>query len=170
MGDIVIAKPKEGGGSSSTIKCPMLTTTNYTVWAIRIKLLLKVHKVWDAVENESDNGEKNDMATALIFQSIPETLVLQVGDLDTAKKVWDSIKSRYMGADRVREARLHTLMSDFERLKMKDNESIDDFVGKLAEISSKSTALGEDIEEYKLVKKFLSSLPRKKFIHIVASL
>ena len=46
------------------------------------------------------------MATALIFQSIPEALVLQVGDLDTAKKVWDSIKSRYMGADRVREARL----------------------------------------------------------------
>ncbi|CAG7888968.1 unnamed protein product [Brassica rapa] len=91
-------------------------------------------------------------------------------DLDTAKKVWDSIKSRYMGADRVREARLQTLMSDFERLKMKDNESIDDFFGKLAEISSKSTALGEDIEEYKLVKKFLSSLPRKKFIHIVASL
>ena len=105
MGDIVVAKPMEGGGSSSTIKYPTLTTTNYTVWAIRIKLLLKVHKVWDAIENESDVGEKNDMATALIFQSIPEALVLQVGDLE-AKKVWDSIKSRYMGADRVREARL----------------------------------------------------------------
>ena len=170
MGDIVIAKPKDGGGSSSTIKCPMLTTTNYTVWAIRIKLLLRVHKVWDAVENESDDGDKNDMATALIFQSIPEVLVLQVGDLDTAKKVWESIKSRYMGADRVREARLQTLMTEFERLKMKENDTIDDFVGKLAEISSKSTALGETIEEQKLVKKFLSSLPRKKFIHIVASL
>lgn len=170
MGDIVVSKPKEGGGSSSTIKCPMLTTTNYTVWAIRIKLLLKVHKVWDAVESESDVGEKNDMATALIFQSIPEVLVLQVGDLDTAKKVWDAIKSRYMGAERVREARLQTLMAEFERLKMKDNDTIDDFVGKLAEISSKSIALGETIEEHKLVKKFLSSLPRKKFIHIVASL
>ena len=53
---------------------------------------------------------------------------------------------------------------------MKDNDTIDDFVGKLVEISSNSTALGENIEEYKLVKEFLCSLPRKKFIHIVASL
>ena len=71
-----------------------------------ISKLFQAYPNRDAIENESDVGEKNDMATALIFQSIPEALVLQVGDLDTAKKVWDSIKSRYMGADRVREARL----------------------------------------------------------------
>ena len=144
MGDIVTKKIKEGGGSSS-IRCPMLTTTNYTVWAIRIKVVLKVHKVWDAVEDESDLGEKNDMAIALIFQSIPETLILQVGELDTAKKVWEAIKSRHMGAERVREARLQTLMAEFDRLRMKDTDTIDDFVGKLSEISSKSSALGETI-------------------------
>lgn len=61
-------------------------------------------------------------------------------------------------------------MSEFDCLKMKDNDSIDDFVGKISEISSKSAALGETMEEPKLVKKFLKSLPRKKYIHIVASL
>ena len=37
MSDIVAAtaKPRDGGGSSS-IKCPMLNATNYTVWAIRM--------------------------------------------------------------------------------------------------------------------------------------
>lgn len=170
MGDIttVSSKPKEGG--SASISCPMLNATNYTVWAIRIKVLLKVHKVWDAIEHESDDAEKNNMAIALLFQSIPETLILQVGELDTAKQVWEAIKSRHMGADRVREARLQTLMCEFDRLKMKDTDKIDDFVGKISEISSKSTGLGEAIEESKLVKKFLSSLPRKKYIHIVASL
>lgn len=53
---------------------------------------------------------------------------------------------------------------------MKDAEKIDDFSGKLSEILSKSAALGEEIEESKLVKKFLKSLPRKKYIHIIASL
>ncbi|XP_013633311.1 PREDICTED: uncharacterized protein LOC106339020 [Brassica oleracea var. oleracea] len=53
---------------------------------------------------------------------------------------------------------------------MKETESIDDFVGKLSEISSKSASLGENIDESKIVKNFLSSLPRKKYIHIVASL
>ena len=173
MGDITttsttIARMKDGGGSS--INCPMFTSSNYTVWAIRMKLLLKVHKAWETIEAKSHDIEKNDIATALIFQSIPEALVLQVGDLDNAKKVWEAIRSRHMGADRVKEARLQTLMSEFERLKMKDNDTIDNFVGKLSEISSKSAALGEIIEEPKLVKKFLNCLPRKKYIHMVASL
>lgn len=45
-------------------------------------------------------------------------------------------------------------MTEFDRTKMKDTESIDFFSGRLTEISSKSTALGESIEESKLVKKF----------------
>lgn len=53
---------------------------------------------------------------------------------------------------------------------MKDIEKVDDFVDKLSEIASKSLSLGKEIEESKLVKKFLSSLHRKKFIHIVAAL
>ncbi|XP_013639745.1 PREDICTED: uncharacterized protein LOC106345014 [Brassica oleracea var. oleracea] len=61
-------------------------------------------------------------------------------------------------------------MADFDKLKMKEEDSIDTFIGKLTEISSKSASLGEIIEEPKLVKKFLKSLPRKKYIHMVASL
>ncbi|XP_013678908.1 uncharacterized protein LOC106383339 [Brassica napus] len=171
MGDIIVStKKKENGGGPSTIKCPMLTATNYTVWAMRMKITLKVHKVWEVIESETTEGERNDMATALLFQSIPEALILQVGDLNTAKKVWDAIKARHMGAERVREARLQTLMAEFDRLKMKDSETIDDFAGKLSEISSKSAALGVEIEEPKMVRKFLKSLPRKKYIQIVAAL
>ena len=73
------------------------------------------------------------MGIALLFQSIPELLLLQVGELTTAKKVWDAIKARHVGAERVKEERLQTLMNEFERLKMKDTEKIDDFNGKLAE-------------------------------------
>lgn len=67
-----------------------------------------------------------------------------------------------MGADRVREARLQTLADEFGRIKMKETDTIDEFSGKLAEISSKSASLGEVIDEPKLVKKFLISLPKKK--------
>lgn len=63
---------KEGGTSS--IKCPILNSTNYTVWSMRMKILLKVHKVWEIVETEVENDDKNDMEMALLLQSIPETL------------------------------------------------------------------------------------------------
>ena len=171
MSDLVPATVKvKGGGASSSIQCPMLTSTNYTVWAMRMRIALKVHKVWEAIEEDATTGEKNDMAVALLFQSIPEALVLQVGEFETAKQVWEAIKTRHIGAERVKEARLQTLMNDFDWLKMKDTESIDDFGGKLSKLATKSASLGVHIEEVKLVKKFLSSLPRKKFIHILASL
>ena len=125
-----------------------------------MNVLFKVHKVWEAIKPGTDDGDKSDVARAFLFQSINETVILQVGNLNTSKEVWDAIKSRYVGADRVREARLQTLMDEFNRMKMKDTETIDDF----------SAALGEVLEESKLVKTFLSSLPKKNYIHIIAAL
>ena len=51
----------------------MLTTSNYMVWAMRMKVLMRVHKAWKTIEPETNEEEKNDLATALLFQSIPET-------------------------------------------------------------------------------------------------
>lgn len=170
MGDIVPAiagvKEKEG---YSTLKCPMLNSTNYTVWAKRMKVNLKVHKAWEAIETETNN-DKNDLALALLFQSIPEAMVMQTGDNNTAKQLWEAIKTRHVGAERLREERLQTLMPDFDRLRMKDTDSIDEFGSNLSELASKSAALGVEIKEPKIVKKFLTTLPRKKYIHMVASL
>ena len=50
----------------------MLTSTNYTVWAMRMKIALKVNKVWETIDPGSKAEEKNNMAIALLFQSIPE--------------------------------------------------------------------------------------------------
>lgn len=133
-------------------------------------MVLKVHKVWTTIEPGSDDAEKNDLAIGLLFQSIPESLTLQIGNSEVAKEIWDSIKSRHIGAERVKEARLQTLALEFDNLRMNDAETIDEYSGKLSTIASKSAALGEVIEERKLVKKFLKTLPRAKFIHIVASL
>jgi len=173
MSDIVPAArtTKEVSGSSS-IQCPMLNAINYTVWAMRMKRALKVHKAWNMIDKVTEpfDEDKSDVACALLFQSIPEALALQIGELDTAREVWDAIKSRHLGVERVKDARLQTLMAEFDRLTMKDSEKIYDFAGKLSEISAKSAALGVIIEESRLVKKFFKSVPRRKYIHIVVAL
>lgn len=148
----------------------MLTNSNYAVWSMRITIALKINEVWEAVDPGTTDEKKNNLAIALLWQSIPETLIIQIGNSKTAKALWEAIKARHVGAERVIEARLQTLSTEFDKLKMKEDETIDNFAGKLSEIASKSAALGETIEESKLVKKFLRSLPRKKFILMVASL
>ena len=153
-----------------SIQVPILNATNYTVWAMRMKVLMKIYKVWETIDPGTLDPDKNNVAIGLLFQAIPECLVLQVGEQETSKKIWDAIKARNLGADRVKEARLQTLMSEFERVEMKETDTIDTLAGKLTEIASKAASLGQSIDEDKLVKKFLNSLPRSKYIHIIASL
>lgn len=133
----------------SSIKYPMLNDSNYTVWTIKMKIALKVNEVWETIDPGMKHIKKNNLAIALMFQSIPKALALQVGSFDMAKEVWEAIKTRHVGAERVREARIQTLMSEFDRLKMKETDTNDAFVGRLSEISSKSASLGEVIEEPK---------------------
>ncbi|GKD18400.1 uncharacterized mitochondrial protein-like protein [Tanacetum coccineum] len=152
-----------------TFQCPILTSTNYTIWRMRMEVLLGIHGVWDVVDPGSDDAKKNNIVKGLLFQSIPEDLILQIGNLKTGKEMWEAIKTRNLGADRVKEARLQTLITEFENLKMLDNGTIDEYAAKLSGIASKSATLGEVMSEHKLVKKFLTSLPRR-FVHIVAAL
>nr|GEV00521.1 hypothetical protein [Tanacetum cinerariifolium] len=119
-------------------QCPLLTSTNYTIWRMRMELLLGIHGVWDMVDPGSDDAKKNNMVKGLL------------GDL-------------------VMEARLQTLITEFENLNMLDNGTIDEYALKLSGIAFKSATLGEVMSEHKLVKKFLTSLPRR-FVHIVAAL
>ena len=170
MADEQNPPPRTKDLGSPSIHCPMLTSTNYTVWAMRMKVTLRVSEVWETIEPGSTDVKKNDVATALLFQSIPEALILQVGEQNSAKGIWDAIKSRHQGADRVKAARLQTIKAELDRLKMSETDSVDDFVGKISGFAAQSAALGETMEEAKLVTKFLTALPRSKFIHIVASL
>nr|GEX62682.1 hypothetical protein [Tanacetum cinerariifolium] len=52
---------------------------------------------------------------------------------------------------------------------MPDNGTIDEYAAKLLGIASKSAMFGKVISEHKLLKKFLTSLPRR-FVHIVAAI
>ena len=54
--DIVVATNKPRESSHTTIQCPMLNATNYTVWSMRMMVTLKVHKVWEAIEPGKEDG------------------------------------------------------------------------------------------------------------------
>ncbi|XP_076912733.1 uncharacterized protein LOC143571109 [Bidens hawaiensis] len=101
---------------------------------------------------------------------MPEALVMQVAHLSTTKEIWDALKTRFVGVDRVREARIESLQHEFDVLKMKETDTIDDFSTKISQIASKANNLGEPFEEKTLVRKLLKSVPRKRYIVIVATI
>ncbi|GJW31927.1 DNA helicase [Tanacetum coccineum] len=101
-------QPKE---STLTFQCSVLTSTNYTIWSMRIKALLRIHGVWDVIDPGLADATKNNIVKGLSFQSILEDLVLQIGNFNTGKEMWEWIKTGNLGVDRVKEARLQTLIT-----------------------------------------------------------
>ena len=81
----------------------------------------------DPVTGRTVEEKKNYTTKAIIFQTLPEDILLQVSKHKDAKDVWEAIRVRYLGADRVQKARMQTLRSELEMLRMKENEPLTNF-------------------------------------------
>ncbi|XP_047309761.1 uncharacterized protein LOC124913204 [Impatiens glandulifera] len=92
-----------------------------------------------------------------------------VANKKTAKEVWDCLKTWFVGADRVKNARLQTLKSEFDRMHMNDSESLDQYAGRLTSISVRYSSLGETLNDIAIVKKLFDTVP-EKFISVVAGI
>ncbi|KAD4586376.1 hypothetical protein E3N88_23977 [Mikania micrantha] len=128
----VVGPVREPGNVS--LLCPKLTTTNYTAWSIMMETVLAAHGLQDAIDPVTGGGvdaRRKNMAKALIFQSIPEDVLLQVSKYQEPKDVWDAIRT------------------------------VDEFAGRLSGIQSKYRSLGSSLEEEVMVRKFLNSMPPK---------
>ncbi|XP_073351897.1 uncharacterized protein [Aegilops tauschii subsp. strangulata] len=138
---------------------PMLTRTNYAEWALLMKVYLQAHGWWGAVSHGdvSYHHERNAMIT--ILRGLPSDVLLAVSEKETAKEACDTIALQRLGATRVREANAQKLWRDFEGITFRDGETIDDFSLRLSGIVTGLRALGDTVEESKVVAKFLRVVP-----------
>ena len=141
-----------------------LPDVNYMVWMIKVEAILDVQGFWKAIEQARGakvDVKKDKKAGAYILQCIPEDVLLQIAKKKTAKEIWDSLKTRYLGSERVKIARVKILKSEFNVRQMKETETIDEFAGKISGLASKFTTLGVALEDSSLVKKLIDSVPDK---------
>ncbi|KAJ0601489.1 hypothetical protein HanIR_Chr03g0128971 [Helianthus annuus] len=145
-------------GSPTHCHYPILKPTNYMVWAIHIKTILEANgnytrSKWtledDRTHRSNATGcEKKDKSMiAYLFQAIPEDMVLQVANCKTTKDIWNTLKTRHVGVDRVQKARLHTLMSEFELLQMKEDDTIDSFSARINNIVTRASEFGTTLNQ-----------------------
>ncbi|GJX79243.1 zinc finger, CCHC-type containing protein [Tanacetum coccineum] len=158
--------------STPQFQCPILKPSNYSLWAIRMQIILEANGLWEMIEpnekTQADN-KKDKTAIAFLYQALPEEQLLQITKHKTAKAIWDALKTRHIGEERVQQARLQTLKSEFEMLHMKEDETIDTFTAKLTTIVNKAASLGHTMEDETLVRKLLNVVP-DRYLQIVASI
>ncbi|GJV64547.1 putative RNA-directed DNA polymerase [Tanacetum coccineum] len=104
-----------------------------------------------------------------LYQAIDRVTFEQILDRKTSKAVWESMKRRFAGNDRVKKSMLQKLRRDFEVLEMKTNETIPEYFGRVLMISNQMRSNGESMTDVKIVEKILRTLT-EKYIYVVVSI
>lgn len=137
-----------------------------------MEYLLRAKGLWSVVEIGFSGQEEGTMLTEAqkghlddarlkdhqvkhyLFQAIYRTVFEQILDRRTAKIVWDSMKRKFCGNQKLKKSLLNALRREFEILEMKNDKSIKDYFARVM-ITSNKISSGEDMPDKKIVEKIL---------------
>ncbi|KAL0312603.1 UNVERIFIED_CONTAM: Retrovirus-related Pol polyprotein from transposon TNT 1-94 [Sesamum radiatum] len=127
---------------------PIFSGQNYDYWAIKMKTYFQSQKLWEIVEegvtlpedsSTSSSAEKGKLenkkakdseALYYIQTAVADHIFPRISVATSAKEAWSILQKEYQGSAKVRIIKLQTLRRDFENMKMKDSETIDEYYTK----------------------------------------
>ena len=112
---------------------------------------------WD--NNDYSSSKWNSKAINALFSFVTHEEFCRICMCEVAKDAWDILETIHEGINSFIRLKLQRLTTNFETLIRKDNESFDEFYGKLSDIANSSFTLGEKIHESTILAKILRSLP-----------
>ncbi|XP_024156018.1 uncharacterized protein LOC112164004 [Rosa chinensis] len=104
-----------------------------------------------------------------LFQAIDRTILETILKKDTSKNIWDPMKKKYAGNERVKRSVLQALRRDFETLEMKSGEIVTNYFSRVMSVANKMRIYGEVMKDVTIVEKILRSLT-DRFNYIVCSI
>ena len=148
---------------------------NYVYWKVCIKVFLQAlsEQVWQAVQigwiksmkvpvdwdkatikaANFNSGALNALFCGVTNEKISSTKV--------DKEAWTILETTYEGTKAVKIVKFQKLTSNFEEIRMEEDEAFDEFYVKLKDIVNFAFNLEESIAESKIVRKILRSLPKR---------
>ncbi|GFW96288.1 retrovirus-related Pol polyprotein from transposon TNT 1-94 [Trichonephila clavipes] len=140
------------------ITIPDLNGTNYFIWELKMKAALSLKRLDPLIleekpedltrKDEMDWITKNSDAIAYIKLSLADEQALQFAAEDNAKVLWDKIRATYMGEG---EDRKIDAGNELKNIRMKNGETVADYIARARGISTKCHSLGLGVSPRELV-------------------
>jgi hypothetical protein len=114
--------------------------------------------LWHSIKpEEEDMIEYHDdwLAFTAILYAVPLEILASLATKRSAQSAWEAIKSHRIGVQRVRDANADQLRKEFDRIRFKDGESVNDFSMHLTGLTNNIVVLGGKITKPEIVKKLL---------------
>ena len=124
----------------------------------KIRLVPKPRQKYD--EADRKKIEKGYKAKTLLVCGIGTDEFNRVSAYESAKEIWDCLKTAHEETKQVKESKIDMLTSLYENFKMKEGETIHEMFTKLSSITNELKSLGEPISMSKQVRKVLRIFPK----------
>jgi len=121
---------------------------------------------WDKATLALENA--NSKTINVIFCGVSSNKFHKISHVKAAKEAWTILETTYKGTKKVKDTKLQISTTRFEEVKMSDDESFDSFYGRLNEIVIAKLNIGEKIEDAKVARKVLRSLPESFRAKVIA--
>jgi hypothetical protein len=121
-----------GGGSSY----PTLTKTNYSDWALPMKVKLKARALWSVIENGGADQQEEMMTLDALCGAVPPEMVPTIAKNETAKQAWNAITTMRVGDDCVKKSTTQQLRWMFDLTTFDDGETVKDYALRLSSMAA----------------------------------
>jgi hypothetical protein len=132
-------------------KLSLLTKTNYTEWALIMKIKLQARNLWEAIKLGDVTLQEDRMALDAITSTVPQEVLASLAVKATAAEAWEAVRSLRIDSEAVRNARAQRLRMEFKSIRFKEGEFVDDFTMRLDSLVATLGTLGEVIKEQQVV-------------------
>ncbi|VAH22381.1 unnamed protein product [Triticum turgidum subsp. durum] len=154
---------------SVPITFPMLTRSNYSEWALIMECNLHAASLWAPMEDDLIERKEDRKAVAALMRATPLEMHGMLAAKASAKEAWEAIRTQRLGSNRVREANAQKLRADFENIAFKEGELVDEFAMRISSLASQLRALGDTMDDARVVRKFLRVVP-SRFAQVAVSI
>ena len=122
---------------------------------------------WDEAKIKVANF--NNKALNALFSAVINEEFKKISSTETTtKEVWTILQTTYEGTKALKDSKFQRLTTNFEEIKIEEDESFDEFYAKIKDIVNSAFNLGESIPEPKIVRIVLKSLPERFHTQITA--
>ncbi|XP_047271524.1 cytochrome P450 734A4-like isoform X2 [Capsicum annuum] len=133
---------------------PVFKGEGYHVWAVRVEAYMEANDLWETVEedyevpplpenstmahmrNHKEKKTRKSKVRATLFAAVSSEIFVRIMTLKSVFEVWNFLKKKYEGDERIKGMRTLNLIREFEFQKMKDSETIKEYSDRLLNISN----------------------------------
>ncbi|XP_057870879.2 uncharacterized protein LOC131077401 [Cryptomeria japonica] len=158
---------------SSVTRAPLFDGTDYVFWKIRMEtyLISLDLDVWNIVcskysvpatiptdPDEKKQYEMNARAKHAILCGLTKDVFVKIMHCKSAHEIWEKLENIYQGNEKVKQSKILTLKTQFEEMRMKDDEKVAEYFLWIDEVVNGMRGLGEEVDEFTVVKKEIRTL------------